>query len=78
MRSPPPDRLRQPTPELTPQRAETPAVPLGDDEGAHTTKIEGVSPGYVYIHTPLLNARFLKLGAYAKDCKHDKDSIQIC
>jgi len=69
--APPPERLRQPTPELTPHPPEEPAVPSSDNEAAHLSEIEGVPPGYVYIHTPLPSAQFFNLDAYGKDRKHD-------
>jgi len=71
----PPERLRQPTPELTPHQPETPLVPPGNNEAAHSSGIEGVPPGYVYIHTPLPSAQFFNLYAYVKDRKCDKDFI---
>jgi len=67
------ERLRQPTPEPTPPPPKLAPVPPGDNEGAHVTEIQGVPPGYVYIHTPLPCAQFLNLEAYAKDCKRDED-----
>jgi len=48
-------------------------VPPGDDDGAHLSKIKGVAPGYVYIHTPLPSSQFFNLDPYAKDRKCDKD-----
>jgi len=50
-------------------------VPTSDNEGAHGSEIEGVPPGYVYIHTPLSSTQFLNLDSYAKDRKHNKDFI---
>jgi len=70
---PPPERLRQPTPEPRPHPAGTPPVPPGDNAAARVSEIEGVPPGYVYIHTPLPSAQFFNLDAYAKDRKRDKD-----
>jgi len=73
MGAPPPVRLRQPTPQMMPHPPGVPPVPSGDNEAAHISEIEGVPPGYVYIHTPLPSAHFFILDSYAKDCKHDKD-----
>jgi len=68
----PPERLRQPTPEPTPQPPEMPPVPPSINEAAHLSEIEGVPPGYVYIHTSLPSAQFFNHDAYAKDRKRDK------
>jgi len=67
------ERLRQLTPEPTQQPPETPHVPTADNEAAHLCEIEGVPPGYAYIHTPLPGAQFFNHDAYAKDYKCDKD-----
>jgi len=40
---------------------------------AQLSKIEGVLPRYVYIHTPPPCAQVLSHDAYAKDRQHDKD-----
>jgi len=71
--APPPERLRQPTPELRPHLARTPPVPPGDIAAAHVSEIKGVPPGYEYIHTPVPSAQFFNLVAYAKDRKCDND-----
>jgi len=71
--APPPERPRQPTPELTPHPPETPPLPPGNNEAVHLSQIEGVPPGDVYIHTPPPSAQFFNLDAYAKDHKCDKD-----
>jgi len=71
--APPPERLSQPTPESTPHPSETPPVPPSNNEAAHLSEIEGVPPGYVYIHTPLPSARFFNQDAYAKDRKREND-----
>ena len=71
--APPPERLRQPTPEPTPHPPKMPVVPPGKNEAGHLSAIGGVPPGYVNIHTPLPHLQFCNLGAYAKDCKYDKD-----
>jgi len=71
--APPTERLRQPTPEQTPHPPEMPPVRPGNTEAAQFSEIDGVSPGYVYIHAPLPSAQFFNLDAYAKDRKRDKD-----
>jgi len=71
--APPPEWLRQPTQEPKPQPPKTPLDPAGNNEEAHLSEIEGVPPGYVYIHTPLPSAQFLNHDAYAKDRKRDKN-----
>jgi hypothetical protein len=50
-----------------------PPVPPGDNEGADTSEIEGVPPGYIYIQAPLHSAQFFNLDAYAKDCKRETE-----
>jgi len=71
--APPPERLRQLTPEPMPQPPETPYILPSNKEAAHLSEIEGVPPGYAYIHTPLPSAQFFNHDAYAKDRKRDKD-----
>jgi len=71
--APPPERVSQPTPELTPNPPGTPLAPPDNSEAAHVSEIDGVPPGHVYIHTPLPSTQFLNLDAYAKDRKCDKD-----
>jgi len=73
--APPPDQLIQLWPELTPFRPGTPCVPPSDAESAHDSDIEGVPPGYVYIHTPLPSAQCVNLDIYSEDCKHNKHYI---
>jgi len=70
---PPPERLREPTPEPTPNPHKTPPLSPGNNEAVHLSEINGVPPGYVYIHTPLPSAQIFNLDAYAKDRKCDKD-----
>ena len=69
--APSPDRHRQPTPEPSPPPPRTPPTPPGDNDGVQGFQIEGVPPGHVYIPTPLSNADFLNLDAYALDSKCD-------
>jgi len=62
-------------PKLVPPLPGTAPAPAGDNERAQISEIEGVPPGYMYIHTPLLNTQYVNLDAYAKDRKRDKDFI---
>jgi len=39
---PPPERVSQPTPELTPLQPKTPPAPPGNNEAAQVTEIQGV------------------------------------
>jgi len=73
MGAPPPERPREPAPEPTTQLPETPHVPPANEEATHLSEIEGVPPGYVYIHAPLPRAEFLNDDASAKDHKREKD-----
>jgi len=50
-----------------------PPVPPGDNEAAHISEIEGVAPGYAYIHTPLPSGQFGNHDAYAKDCQRENN-----
>jgi len=73
MGAPPPEQLRQPTPDPTPDPPEMPLVPPGKNEAAHVSEIGGEPPGYGWIHIPLLRAQHFDLDAYAKNRKRDKD-----
>jgi len=73
MGAPPPGRLRKLTPAPMQHPPGTPHVLPSDNEGTDASEIEGVPPGYVYIHTSPASAQFFNLDAYAKDCKHDTD-----
>jgi len=53
-----------------------PTVPPCNNEAVQVSEIEGVPPGYVYIHTPLPSGQFFNHDAYAKDRKRDKDFDQ--
>ena len=75
MGAPPPKQLTELTPEPTAHPPRIPSVPPGDNEEAHASEIEGVPPGYVYIHTPLPSAQIFNWDAYAKDHKRDRDFI---
>jgi len=50
-----------------------PLDPCGNDEAAHVSEIDGVPPGYAYLHSALRSAQFFNHDAYARDRKHDKD-----
>jgi len=71
--APPPEQLIQLTPDPMPHPPHAPLVPPVINDEAHISEIEGVPPGYMYIHTPFPSSKFLHLDAYAKDLKHDKD-----
>ena len=73
--APPPDRLRQLTPELTPHLPWTPPVPAGDNQGAQRSENDNVPPGYVYSASSVLHSQFFNLDGYGTDSKHDKDFI---
>ena len=64
-----------PPPEPAPPLPRTPLVPAGDIEGAQSSEIKGVPPGYVYILTPLPNPQLFNLDTYAKECKCDENCI---
>jgi len=68
-------RTDAPLPELAAPPPGMPPAPLGVTEGAARSEIEGVPPGYLYIHTPLPNSQCFYRDAYAKDRKRNKDSI---
>jgi len=71
--APPPHRVRQPTPDTTPRPPGTPSLPTGDNEGAPSSEIEGVPPGYVYIHHPLPCTQLFYHDVFIKDCLCDID-----
>jgi len=71
--APPPDRLRQQTPELMPDLPGMPPVPPGEYEGTLTSAIDSLPPGYVYLDTHLPNAQLFNLDAYAKYRNINKD-----
>jgi len=73
MGAPPPERLTQPTPGLTPHPHEMAPMLTGDNEAAHLSEIGSVPPRYVSIYTPLHSAQFVNLDAYSQDRKHDED-----
>jgi len=62
-------------PKLMPPPPGTPPVSPSLNDGADSSEIEGLPPGYVYIHTPLPNVQFYNLNAYGKDHKWDLDFI---
>jgi len=50
-----------------------PLFPAGNNEAADISEIEVAPPGYLFIHTSRPSAQCLKIDAYAKDRKRDKD-----
>jgi len=52
-----------------------PPAPPDDSEITQSSETQGVSPRYVYIHSPLPCARFFNLDSYGKDLMRDKDFI---
>ena len=64
-----------PPAESAPPPPGRPFALAGDNAGAQSSKIEGVPPRYVYIHTPLRNAQLINRVAYAKVRKRDTDCI---
>jgi len=64
-----------PPPRPVPLRPGTPPAHPEDSERNHNSEIEGVQPGYVYIHTPLPSAQSFNLDPYAKNRMRDKDFI---
>jgi len=62
-------------PHPRPPQPRTPPVSPGGNVSALTSETEGVPPGYVYIHTPLSNAQFFNLCAYAKNRNRHKEFI---
>jgi len=64
-----------PPAEPVPPPPGAPPASCGGNEAAPSSEIQGVQPGYVYIHTPLPNAQSFNLDAYAKYRKCDKDYI---
>jgi len=77
MGAPPPEQLRQPTPDTMPHLPGTPPVPPSDTEAVNPSELDGVPPWYVYIHTPLPSTEYFNLNASAKDRKRDKDFKSI-
>jgi len=75
MGAPPPERLRQPTPEPTPHPPKPPLVPPGGNEAAHVSEIEGVPSDCMNIYTHIPTENFLNLDAYSKNRKCDNDFI---
>jgi len=56
-------------------RPGTPPAPPDDSEGSQRSEIEGVPPGYLYIHTPRPRTYFFNPDPYAKDRMRDNNSI---
>ena len=72
---PPLDPHRQPIPEPKPHPPRIPPAVPSNDKGAVSSQIEGVPPGYMYIHTPPSKTHFLYLDAYSKNRKLNNDVI---
>lgn len=64
-----------PPPKPAPPWPRTPLVSAGHNEETQSSGIEGVPPGYVYLHTPFPNSQFSNLDTYGKDRMNDKDFI---
>lgn len=73
--APPPHQLRQVTAVLIPHLSVMSPVAPGDAVGAQASEIESLGPGYIYIHSSSPRAQCFNLVAYAKNHKHDTDSI---
>jgi len=71
--APPPDRLSQPTPELTPPHPEMPPALTWNDSGAQFSQIVNLPAKYAYSHTSRPFAEFFTLDASAQDSQHDTD-----
>jgi len=61
-----------PLPEAATPPPGTPPAQAGDNDVAQSSQIDGVPPWYVNIYTPLPQAQFFNVDAYAKDHKRDK------
>jgi len=62
---------------MPPLHCMSPALP-DDNETSQGSQIEGVPPGYVYIHTPHPKAHCVNLDASARDLKRTQDLIPDC
>ena len=71
--APPPDRCRQPTPELMPPLPKTPPTPTGNNSRAQHSQIVNLPARYAYSHTSLPCADLFTVDASAKDSQHDTD-----
>jgi hypothetical protein len=58
-----------------PNPPQNPPAPPGDNEETQGFQIDGMCPGYVYIHSPLPDTPSVNSDKYAKDCKHNLDVI---
>jgi len=70
-----PDWHRQQTPEPTPTLPWMLHAPPGENQGAQRSQTVSLPAIYSYLHAPLPNVQCFNHDAYAKDSKHDKDSI---
>jgi len=64
-----------PQPRRAPPPPGMPPASSDDSEGTQCFETEGVPPGYVHIHTPLLGDQSFNLDPHAKDCMRNKDFI---
>jgi len=48
-------------------------VPPSNNQGSHASKIEGLPPGYVYIHIPVPGIKFFNHDTYPENRKQNKD-----
>jgi hypothetical protein len=79
--SPPPNRRRQQTPELTPEPtlepnspvSGTPPIAIGNTSGAQRLEIINLAASYAYSHTSYPCAESFTLAASAQDSQHDTD-----
>jgi len=71
--TPPPYRLRQPTPEATPPPPKMPPAATGVSSAAQRAQIVNLQARYAYSHTSLPCAEFFTLDASAQDSQHDTD-----
>jgi len=67
--TPPPDRRREPTPELTAPLPGTPPAPTGDTSGVRPSQIVNSPAGYTHSHTALPCAEFFD----DEETEHDTD-----
>jgi len=64
-----------PPPEPASPPPRMPPAPPSDNEGDHSSQIEGLPHRYRYIHTRIPSTECFNLDAYAKDRKRDTDFI---
>jgi len=69
--APPPDQLRQPTPQPTPRPPRMPSLPPSNNEDARLSKIEGMPPRHLCGHSALPCTRCFTYDKYTEDCKRN-------